>query len=126
MKKLVPMLAAAILVGPAYAQTTHIPTCDAFMERLRTAGRALTISLPPVKFERSPYSEKGISAGQGRPLSRSGAASTANAVDSALARIARNLILAVDPPMVGLMPAFRRLGDEIMKASITLICFYSA
>jgi hypothetical protein len=33
------MLAAAMLVGPAYAQATHIPTCDAFMERLRTAGR---------------------------------------------------------------------------------------
>jgi hypothetical protein len=45
------MLTVALVGAAAGAE---LPTCDAFITRLRSAGRALTVPLPAVKMERNP------------------------------------------------------------------------
>jgi len=49
------VLAATLSVAlPGAAAAAELPTCDAFMTRLRSAGEALTFPLPAVKMERNP------------------------------------------------------------------------
>jgi hypothetical protein len=49
------ILAATLTVGLIGAAAgAELPTCDAFMTRLRSAGQALTFPLPAVKMERNP------------------------------------------------------------------------
>jgi hypothetical protein len=49
-------IVAVMLAGmPTMAARAEAPMCDAFITRLRDAGRALTFPLPAVKIERNPY-----------------------------------------------------------------------
>ncbi len=49
------IVAAALTVALiGTAARAELPTCDAFMTRLRSAGQALTFPLPAVKMERNP------------------------------------------------------------------------
>ena len=46
-------VAAVLALGlTGAAARAELPTCEAFMTRLRDAGRALTFPLPTVKIER--------------------------------------------------------------------------
>ncbi len=49
------IVAVMLAAVPTMAARAEPPMCDAFMTRLRDAGRALTFPLPAVKIERNPY-----------------------------------------------------------------------